>query len=225
MIEQTNEGVLAWLADAATPAPVRLLRAAPEAREATGCVHLFDCSQDHPSASLGLGIQPATLQLRYLVTAWAPDVTAAHALFEKLLVAGLTNPRFTIDTKRLEHDFWKSIGIERRPAFVVNAPATIPTAPSTTPLVQRQPEYTVTPACTISGVVTGADCLPFADVSVHMPFTRAMTRTDARGKFVFNNAPTEAGQRQLTLAFKGRFMMVDVPPGQSRISIEFLTGE
>jgi hypothetical protein len=145
---------------------------------------------------------PLKLELRYLVTAWAPEPEEAHRMLGALAFAAMGNSSFEVDLHPLPAEVWLAFPARPRPAFILRVPVTIERAEAekivTKPLVVE-----ASPLTSLEGAVLGPEDIPVAFARVEIPFLDLATYTDTYGLFRFPAVPVDPPVKNLRIVLKG----------------------
>lgn len=205
MIDDTDAEVLAWARAAAPDLPVALVPApGPGDGPAGVAVYLLEVTPRPYGRGGSVEPPPATLELRYLVTAWAADAAAAHRALGLLFDAPLPGTGAEVEQRPLPAETWRALGVPPQPALVLRVPVrreapARPYQPVLGPMKVRTVERV-----RVHGRVLGPADTPLTGARVLIPAHRLMTETDRRGDFVFAAVPTDPPPAEVVVEVKGR---------------------
>lgn len=173
---------------------------------------------------------PLQLWLRYLVTTWADDPGAAHALLLDLAFAAMDQPDLEVLTEPVSPATWTALGAIAQPSFVLRASVRrdrveAPTKPVLLPL-----RIEAASRMTVSGVVLDPRDGALVGATVGVVGLDQTTRTDRRGRFRLVGLPGPPVETRLRIRAKGTERIVPVPPEPERatamvIHLDPLEGE
>ena len=168
---------------------------------------LCDLSGDPPPR--GPKRPPLQILLRYLVTAWAEDVTQAHECIFRLMFSALENAEFDVEREAVPLALWQAHGIAPRPAFLLRVPLRQEQPEPETRMVTKPLVVSHSGMRIVEGTVVGPGDVPLMDALVEAPFFNLVTRTDSRGRFRFPALPAQQAAHALRVTVKGRELHVN----------------
>lgn len=212
MMESVDGNLRDWAKSVAKGADVVLEAPRADDEKTTIRLHLLQVQTAVPT-SLGY---PRSLELRlnYLVTVGAANTESAHRVFGELLTAALGASQYAVELRELDAQFWIAFGVTPRPAFIIKCPYVVAREQPSVTLIRHAPEYRLSPAAVLSGVVKSKEDLPVARARVELPEVSAVTHTDEKGQFQFGAVPPRSGPRAIKVTVKGteRLYSESAPP-------------
>lgn len=211
----TEDRIRAWVRSADPDALVAMgpPGEAPEGRGAS--VYLLDVVPQ--PAVRGAGRPPLQLWLRYLVSTWAEERTAADRLLVELAYAAMEQPDIEIDPEVTLPETWTALRAVARPSFIVRVTERRARARPVAPLVLHP--IRIEPAflpSTIAGVVRGPGGIALPDATVALPSVGRESRTDARGRFQLLGVPAPPVSTHLVVRARGTETVVKLPKDPAR---------
>jgi len=207
MLDRIDAELLQWISGLPGSPPVVLNPPASDPTDTRG-VHLYLLGLRHALPQRNANKSSWPLQLRYLVTAQAPDLLEAHRLLASVLIAAMERDEVEIESELLPWEFWLALGAKPRPAFILNVPwvyeKQIPLArPVMEPLVISNG-----PIEKLTGTVVGPGDEPIMYARVELPALRLSSITDHLGRFQFAGT-AQGGNLKLRVIAKGRVVECD----------------
>ncbi len=176
---------------------------APAAPPTLPAVNLYLKDFEPAPAARGDKPGPRQFKARYLITAWAAEPAAEHALLAELAFAALDLPDAEVDFGPLPDTLWSAFGLKPRPAFFVALPVRRqrPVRP-----IKRVLKPVVESGVLgwFEGLVVGPNDVPLSAVHVEVPGAGFTTRTDERGRFRFPRVPGDAIPQRVVVSCKGK---------------------
>ena len=165
-------------------------------------LYLLSLAEEPPLRST----KPAPLQLslRYLVTAWAPDVMVAHRLLGELAFAAMDDPEVEIDLTPVAMETWVALEAAPQPACILRVPLRRERPTRPTRRVRHPLDVHVAPTKSLQGRVVGPESVPIMGASVELVDLERTTRTDVHGDFMFKAVPAEPAPQALLVRVKGK---------------------
>jgi hypothetical protein len=132
---------------------------------------------------------PLRWMLRFLVTGWASDPLAAHALLTELAFSAAARTGWQVEQEPVSLSVWAAFGVAPRPSFLVRVPLELvqeegPSAPKARTLSMSGGTLVA-----LRGVLFGADDVPLSGGSVELPALNLRTETNAGGEFCLKGVP------------------------------------
>ncbi len=143
------------------------------------------------------------LRARFLVTASAPDQSAADRLIVALGFAALDRGVPELERDGPAIDLWHALGVEARPALVVREMLERHRPVHAAPLVRRPVVTQWSHTRTISGRVSGPGEVPIAGARIEVVNAGLTTYSDHRGDFVLLGVPVGPPAPVLVVTAKG----------------------
>jgi hypothetical protein len=159
-------------------------------------------------------VRPATgrrdlrLRVRYLLTTEAPPDAAAN-LFDRILLAGLTDSAVHVPIEPVLEQVWRSFGLPPRLGLYAEVCPQVARPRPTPPLVRLPLNLDSAPLAQVHGRVIGPGGVPLPGMRVVAADTGAGTYTDNHGRFAFPALPAGRPVR-LLLSGKGLDLVADV---------------
>lgn len=201
VIREIDEGLERWVASV-VGGTVNISLGPPAIAENKSSVGLYLLEVSEIPPASGSKPAPFQIELRYLVTASAPDPKDEHELLEALIFAAMERPETKVDLKPLTSEEWSAFELAPRPSFSMRVPLrkerVLPVAKRVTQ------ELVIKPARLrpLDGLVLGPGDVPLFGAEVELPSTHARARTDLAGKFEFGATPVTE-EIELIIRFKG----------------------
>jgi hypothetical protein len=224
VIAETDERIRAWASEAGGGTQAWLdAPKASEQREGVG-VYLLELAEAPPPR--GATPAPLQLQLRYLVTAWAPTPEAEHRLLAALVFAAMRRPDLEVALRPPDASVWLGFGIPPRPAFLLHVPVRVEREVARAPRV-RVAETRFVASGRVDGVLVGPGDVPIAGASVELAALGLSATTAWNGTFALARIPREAGALRLRVTARGeaRDVDVNVPAAGERLIVRMTIGE
>jgi hypothetical protein len=208
-IDQVTDHLRAWAEQVTDGAAVSL--APPAAQPATLQVHLYLLDVMRKPVSSGSGPTPLRVQLRYLVSAWGPEPSAAHHALHQLVFDALARPDLEVSETPIQAALWNAFGCVPCPAFLLGYSLQVERYERLAPQVRRADARLDVALSTVHGrlLVPNAgptgETMALAGARVEVVGTRTSTTSDRGGYFRLDNVlPDEEGTLQLAVQAKGR---------------------
>jgi hypothetical protein len=212
--ETAEDRLRSWICSVDPDARVSL-EAPGEQREGRGVsVYLLDIAPQPPAR--GAARPPLQLWLRYLVTTWAEDPSAANRLLVELAYAAMEQTDLELDTTGATAATWTALQAVARPSFVIRVTArrmrTRPAAPPVLHPLRLRP----TQVAIVAGLVRGPGGIPLADATVAMPDVAREATTDRHGRFQLTGVPGPPVATHIVVRAKGTETVVKLPKNPAR---------
>jgi hypothetical protein len=200
VIEQVDRDVAGWVGEVAG-APVWLERPREHKDERGVGVYLLEL--DAQPAGREPGRAPLQIQLRYLVTTWAPALEEEHRLLSELVFAALGRPDWEVALRPLDAPGWAAFGLAPRPAVLLRVPLRLERPARVAPRVRTALRIETAASRTLAGRVLGPGDVAVAGARVEAPALGAAAETDWDGRFRLGRVPA-APHAALRVSAKGR---------------------
>jgi hypothetical protein len=153
--------------------------------------------------------------VRFVVTAWAPDPETASDDLAELVFAALDETDVDIGLEPLPAATWAALGVAPRPSFTLSALVRRVREARPTSLV-REPVLQLTfAAVPLQGCLLEQDETPIAGAQIELPALRVSTVTDSQGCFGFVSIPSGRSIRLVAKA-RGISAVFDVKVAQGQ---------
>jgi len=153
------------------------------------------------TSTRGDGRPPLQFRVRYLVTAWNEEASAAHDDLCELAFSALETPEFEVDVEPLGAAAWTAFNTPPRPSFSVRLPLRQERPRVAVPSVRAPLVLTPSAMVPLYGVVLGPGDVAVAGARVELRTLGLVTLTDHQGRFRFAGAPAD---RALCLVVQAR---------------------
>ena len=201
MIDQMDSHLMDWVVQTLGPVEVSLDCPANAPAGKGVSLYLIELANAFPAA--GTYTPPLKLELRYLVTVWAPEPEEAHRLLGVLAFAAMGNSGFEVDLTPLPAAAWLAFPARPRPGFILRVPVTIERPEPVTKIVTQPLVVEASPMTSLEGLVLGPEDSPVSFARVEIPFLDLSTYTDRKGRFRFPAVPVEPRVKNLRVVLKG----------------------
>ncbi len=200
MIGPTEQRLVAWARNELGAGDIVL--APPEPTRTGAGVSLYLLDVVAAPAERMTRDTPLQLGLRYLVTAWADDPSAAHDALGTLAFAAMADAELDVELAALSPELWRAFGVVPQPGFFLRVPVRVdratPTPLVTQPLVARTGSLR-----TLTGEVRGPGDVPIPGATVEIVGNGARDITDDHGRFSLPNLLSDRRLRTLRVVAKG----------------------
>jgi hypothetical protein len=165
---------------------------------------------------------PLQLALRYLVSAWAPEVAEQHRLLGALAVGAMTDSRYEVELESVPADLWQAFGAIPRPSFYLKVPVRQARPEPKVKLVRKPIVIEGTNLTSLFGKVVGPGGVPLASATVEIPTANLATETDYAGRFGFNGVPSDPPKKLVRVKARRHELAVEVStPSAEPLVIRF----
>ncbi|MEO8133190.1 MAG: Pvc16 family protein [Betaproteobacteria bacterium] len=208
MLDQLDRDVIAWVA--ALPGIPEVVLQPPDDQAGRHgiCLYMVDLRQE--PAQRGTRRLTWSFQVRYLVTAHAPDPVEAHKILGAVLAAAIEKEDFDVDSDAPSLELWRALGAKPRPAFMLSVPwrhqRDLPQPPMVMHPLTIDPRQSVP----LSGLVLGPEDTPVMAARVEIPELGLWATTDATGAFRFPSTP-QGSSLNLRITARGKVIERSTP--------------
>jgi hypothetical protein len=190
----------AWVRDVLGDVPI--LFEAPGAALPPGrSIGLYLLDLAPATTTRGDSRPPLQFRVRYLVTAWNDEASAAHDDLCELVFSALETPEFEVDVEPLGAAAWTAFNTPPRPSFSVRLPLRKERPHVAAPWVRAPLVLAPSAMVPLHGVVLGPGDVAIAGARVELRTLGLVTLTDHQGRFRFAGAPAD---RALCLIVQAR---------------------
>lgn len=224
MIEQVDAQVRAWLAGIAEGVEIWL--DPPRANEQRKGIGLYLVGLGELPPPRGPTPAPLQVQLRYLVTAWAPSIEAEHKLLGDVVFAALARSDWQVAFGPLDREMWHGFGVPPRAAFVLLVPLRIERTIERARRV-REIRTDFVRSGPFEGLVLGPGEIPVVGARVDFPGLGLSAATAGDGRFSFPRVPLDGRKAQLRVSARGEVQEVVATPreGGEQFTVRMKFGE
>jgi hypothetical protein len=188
VIESADQQLRAWLEPLVEGAKLSF-DAPPVAADGTApVVNVYLFAIDRPPQVAPVRNPPFEVRLGYLVSTWASDPVAAHALLDRILTSAMEQAQFEVEFGSTVSALWPSAAMPR-PAFVLRLRATQERGLAIAPPIREAPRLENVGLSKLSGVVCAPDGTAIMNAVVEIAALARSATSDADGKFVFMGIP------------------------------------
>jgi hypothetical protein len=218
MIDSTDRDLMAWAEHVLPGVEVRIgppTTTPPEDR-AVG-LYLLEL-RSHPPLR-GSRPEPLRLWARYLVQAWAPSPSEAHAMLFQLVFSALEREDLDVDLDPPTPDLWLALGVRPAPCFRVAVPVRrVRPEPRVKPVLHP---LVVRPDAlgTLAGWVRTPDDQPLSGARVEIPALERSVVTDRDGRFRLTALPGRGTPIELRVRAKGREVWTSIATDADRDAV------
>jgi hypothetical protein len=220
-LEDADQRVARWASELLPDVTVDLGPPGGDATQRTVNVHLAELVSS--PALRGPERAPLQVDLRYLITATAPDHQTAHRLLGQLLFSAMDRPGFGVEVEAPAPEFWRSLGVSPRPCFHLRIPCRVVRPQPSVPIVRQRLSIKTEPFGRLEGRVLGPGDIPLASARVEIPMVNLVTQTGPDGRFAFAGVPLDPSQKTVVIRARGREQTVSVaqPTDDQTVLIRF----
>ncbi|MCU1329295.1 MAG: hypothetical protein JWN34_4665 [Bryobacterales bacterium] len=176
-------------------------------------LYLLDLASNPPLR--GARRPPLQMTLRYLITAWADEITEAHDWLFSLFSSASDLSEFEIEAGPVPLTLWRCFGISPRPAFILKVPLRQPRVEPVARMVTQPMVVSPKAMTSMEGTVVGPGQVPLTGAVVELPALSLFANTDHKGRFRFSSVPAQPEALNLKVRAKGRELDVAASPGRA----------
>lgn len=209
MIEQVDQHLSEWIGSVLSgDVEISLLPPTGKGDKKAVGLYLKDILPSAPTR--GARRPPLQVLLRYLITASAKNQFEAHQMIGQLLFAAMEHPEYEVELGPVPAEVWTAFGTIPMPAFMLCFPLRMERPEETVRLIRSPIEVHQSPLASMEGTILGPEGTPLTNARVELPTHNLVTRTDIKGRFVFQAVPTEPAQKRMRILARGRELSREV---------------
>jgi hypothetical protein len=215
MIDDLDRRLTGWIQSVLPKIPVSLLPAAATPSGKGIALLAVDLATD--PVARGAKRPPLRLQVRYLVTSWAPEPEEAHRMIGELAFSAMDRGDLELEPGPVPLELWRTLGLPPRAAFLLKATVQKEREEKPVPRVKVPLVLKKSLLRPLQGRVLGPKDIPLTKARVELLELGLAAETDPDGRFTFHAVPQGNGPRQVRVTAKG--MTVDVKVGDEPLII------